>query len=321
MDLPGIFAVAVIGAGTMGSGIAGMFARAGCHVRLVDLSDALLDRAIARLRLGQEALVEAGLLLPRDAHVSMERVIPTTDLAEACDGSDFLLEAVTEDLALKQELFAAVDGLCPRETVLATNTSGLSVTAIARATGRPDRVGGMHFWNPPHLVPLVEVIRADTTSDDTAERLKAVALRLNRKPIMVRRDIPGFVGNRLQFAVMREALHLLREGVASAEDIDTAMTAGPGLRYSFMGPLRTADLGGLDVFRAISSYLFASLSVDREAPETLHALVEAGKLGAKSGSGFYRYSDADLGRFIRRRDRILLKLTEVLEAEEDVKDG
>ena len=242
----------------------------------------------------------------------------TTDLAEACDGSDFLLEAATEDLALKQGLFSAFDRLCPPDTVLATNTSGLSVTAIAGATGRPDRVGGMHFWNPPHLIPLVEVIRADTTSDETSEHLKAVAIRLNKKPIMVRRDIPGFVGNRLQFAVVREALHLLQEGVASAEDIDTAMTAGPGLRYSFLGPLRTADLGGLDVFQAISSYLFASLSADREAPEALHALVEAGKLGAKSGAGFYRYTDADLGRFIQLRDRTLLRLTEVLEAEEGV---
>ncbi len=321
MDSPGISAVAVIGAGTMGSGIAGMFARAGCHVRLVDLSDALLDQAIARLRMGQEALVDAGLLLPRDADASIARVAATTDLTEACDGSDFLLEAVTEDLLLKQELFAEFDRFCPDETVLATNTSGLSVTAIAGATGRPDRVGGLHFWNPPHLMPLVEVIRADTTSNETAEHLKAVALSLNKKPIMVRRDIPGFVGNRLQFAVVREALHLLQEGVASAEDIDTAMTAGPGLRYSFLGPLRTADLGGLDVFTAISSYLFASLSVDREAPETLHALVEAGKLGAKSGSGFYRYSDGDPGQFIRRRDRTLLKLTELLEAEEGVKNG
>ncbi len=321
MDSPGISAVTVVGAGTMGAGIAGMFARRGCCVHLVDLSDALLDRARARLRLGQEALVEAGLLCSRDADASESRVTTTTDLAEACDGSDFLLEAVTEDLALKQELFSAFDRLCPHDTVLATNTSGLSVTAIAGATGRPEKVGGMHFWNPPHLIPLVEVIRADTTSDETAERLKAVAIGLNKKPIMVRRDIPGFVGNRLQFAVVREALHLLQEGVASAEDIDTAMTAGPGLRYSFLGPLRTADLGGLDVFRAISSYLFASLSVDREAPEALHALVEDGKLGAKTGAGFYRYSNADLGRFIQHRDRTLLRLTEVLEAEEGVTHG
>ena len=305
----------------MGAGIAGMFARIGCRVHLVDLSDALLDQAMARLRLGQEALIEAGALHSRDADASVSRVTTTTDLAEACDGSDFLLEAVTEDLALKQDLFAAIDRLCPRDTVLATNTSGLSVTAIAGATGRPDRVGGMHFWNPPHLIPLVEVIRTGATSDDTAERLKAIAVGLNKKPIMVRRDIPGFVGNRLQFAVVREALHLLQEGVASAEDIDTAMTAGPGLRYSFLGPLRTADLGGLDVFRAISSYLFASLNVDREAPEALNARVADGKLGAKSGAGFYRYADADLGRFIRQRDRILLRLTEVLDAEEGVTHG
>ena len=181
-------------AGTMGAGIAGMFARTGCRVHLVDLSDALLDRAMARLRLGQEALVEAGLLCSRDADASESRVTTTTDLAEACDGSDFLLEAVTEDLALKQELFSAFDRLCPRDTVLATNTSGLSVTAIAGATGRPDRVGGMHFWNPPHLIPLVEVIRADTTSDETAEHLKAVAIRLNKSRSWCGGTFPGSWG-------------------------------------------------------------------------------------------------------------------------------
>ncbi len=318
MDSQEIAEVAVIGAGTMGPGIADLFARAGCRVRLVDVSDALLDQAMARLRLSQQALIEAGMLLPRDADAAASRVTTTTDLDKACDGSGFLLEAVTEDLALKQELFARCARLCPRETVLATNTSGLSVTAIAGATGRPDRVGGMHFWNPPHLIPLVEVIRGDQTSDDTAGLLKSVALRLDKKPIMVRRDIPGFVGNRLQFAVVREALHLLASGVASAEDIDTAMTAGPGLRYSFMGPLRTADLGGLDVFRAISSYLFAQLGAEREAPELLNALVGHGKLGAKSGSGFYSYSGADVERIIRHRDRILLRLMEVLKADEDV---
>ncbi len=321
MDSHEISAVAVIGAGTMGPGIADMFARAGCHVHLVDVSNVLLDRAMARLRLGQQALIEAGLLFSDDADAAVSRVTVTTDLAEACDGCEFLLEAVTEDLALKQEMFTTFGRLCPPETVLATNTSGLSVSAIAGATVRSDRVGGMHFWNPPHLIPLVEVIRTDTTSEDTAELLKSVALRLNKKPIVVRRDIPGFVGNRLQFAVVREALHLLEEGVASAEDIDTAMTAGPGLRYSFLGPLRTADLGGLDVFRAISSYLFAQLGADREAPEALNALVGQGKLGAKTGSGFYNYSDADLGRFIRYRDRTLLRLMEVLKAEEDENHG
>ncbi len=321
MDSLGISEVAVIGGGTMGSVIAGMFARAGCHVHLADISDALLDKAMARMRLGQEALVEAGLLLTRDADAAVSRVTTTTDLADACEGSDLLLEAVTEDLALKQELFAEFDRLCPPETVLATNTSGLSVSAIAGATGRSDRVGGMHFWNPPHLIPLVEVIRADTTSEETAELLKTVALGLNKKPILVRRDIPGFVGNRLQFAVVREALHLLEEGVASAEDIDTAMTAGPGLRYSFLGPLRTADLGGLDVFRAISSYLFARLGAGREAPEALNELVAQGKLGAKTGSGFYNYTDADQGRFLRHRDRTLLRLLEVLDAEEDENHG
>lgn len=315
MDANGISRVAVVGAGTMGPGIAGLFAGAGCAVRLADLSDALLEGGMARLRMGQQALVEAGLLSQEGAEATLGRVEPTTSLEAGCEGADLLVEAISEDLALKQEMFERFDTFCPEEAVFATNTSGLSITAIAGATRRPERVAGMHFWNPPHIIPLVEVTRGAATSDETADLLMAACRRVGKRPILVRHDIPGFVGNRLQFAVVREALHLLAEGVASAEDIDTAMTAGPGLRYGFLGPLRTADLGGLDVFRAIGAYLFAELNSSPQPPPVLEELVAAGRLGAKAGEGFYRYSEADLARFLKQRDRVLLGLLEVLKRE------
>ncbi len=224
-----------------------------------------------------------------------------------------MIEAISEDLAVKQQTFQQLDKLCPARAVLASNTSGLSITALAEVTGRAGRVAGMHFWNPPHIVPLVEVVKGRHTSQATAKLLMDVSRRLGKRPILVRRDLPGFVGNRLQFAVLREALHLLTTGVASAEDIDAAMSDGPGLRYGLLGPLRTADLGGLDVFLAISRYLFPQLSSDHQPPSLLSDLVARGRLGAKSGKGIYDYAAREQGRVLAMRDRVLLEFLRVLQ--------
>ena len=307
--------VAVIGAGTMGAGIAGEFARAGCEVRLVDLSDELLQRGMKGLDDAQKALIEAGLLSSQEAEAALKRIRPLACLGIACDGAELLIEAVSEDMAVKQEMFRRFDELCPRGAVLTSNTSGLSITEIARATKRPELVAGMHFWNPPHIIPLVEVTKGKETSDSTANLLVDVCRRIGKRPILVRHDVPGFVGNRLQFAVLREALHILSEGIASAEDIDAAMTAGPGLRYGLLGPLRTADLGGLDVFHAISSYLFAELNSDSSPPALMAELVTKGKLGAKTGAGFYQYSEEESSQIIAQRDRVLLGFLKVLKEE------
>ena len=197
--------------------------------------------------------------------------------------------------------------------VLASNTSGLSITALGRATNRPGRVAGMHFWNPPHLVPLVEIVMGNQTSEATAKLLLGVSRAWENGRSSCAATSPGFVGNRLQFAVLREAIHLLSSGVASAEDIDAAMTSGPGLRYGFVGPLRTADLAGLDVFLAISRYLFAELNSDRGPPPLLAELVDKGRLGVKTGGGIYDYA-ADEGSGLRaQRDRVLLGFLRILE--------
>jgi 3-hydroxybutyryl-CoA dehydrogenase len=307
--------VAVIGAGTMGAGIAGVFARAGCEVRLADTSRDLLDRGLAMLRSAQEALIEAGLFPRRRAAAALARVQPVPDRDAACPGTDLLVEAVPEDLALKRDLMARFDMLCPSRALIATNTSGLSISSIAEATRRPARVAGMHFWNPPHVIPLVEIVRGRQTSAATVKTLTDLAWRIGKRPVVVRKDAPGFIGNRLQFAVFREALHLLSEGIASAEDIDAAMTAGPGLRWGVIGPLRTADLGGLDVFGAISEYLFAALCSAKRPPEALRELVRRRKLGAKTGEGFYRYPPRERERILARRDRALLEFLKVLSRE------
>ncbi|MEW6358027.1 MAG: 3-hydroxyacyl-CoA dehydrogenase family protein [Planctomycetota bacterium] len=311
-----ISTVAVIGAGTMGAGIAGEFARAGCHVRLMDVKEEFLVRGMEIFDAAQKALIGAGLLSAAKARAARKRVTTTTSLDAACDGVQLLVEAVSEDLAVKKKMFRQFDVLCPRGAVLASNTSGLSITKIAGATNRPKLLAGMHFWNPPHLIPLVEVTKGKETSNATATLLMDVGRRIGKRPILVKHDVPGFVGNRLQFAVVREALHILSEGIASAEDIDTAMTAGPGLRYGLLGPLRTADLGGLDVFKAISDYLFADLSDAKKPPKLMADLVKRGRLGAKAREGFYKYSKRDLGRILRQRDNVLLGFLKVLRQEE-----
>jgi len=304
--------VVVVGAGTMGAGIAGEFARAGCEIRLVDKSVELLDQGMKMLRMAQDVLVEEKRLSKRRAATALKRVSLVPHMAEACAGAQFLLETVTEDLRVKESVMADADRLCPKHAVFASNTSGLSITKIAAAVRRPSCVAGMHFVNPPHVVPLVEVIKGARTSAATARLLMDMARRLGKRPVLVKRDVPGFVLNRLQFAVMREALHILSEGIASAEDIDLAMTAGPGLRYALMGPLRTADLGGLDVFHKISQYLFPALNSKRSPSPVLAGLVKRGKLGAKTGAGFYKYPPSELKRILARRDRILLKFLETL---------
>ena len=308
----GISKIAVIGFGTMGSGIAQRFAEFGCDVVATDVSQDRIDAGLAMLGRNQQTLVEFGLLQADQIEECGKRLKTSLSLAETVDGAQLVVEAVPENMELKQETFSKLDKLCQPDTILASNTSGLSITKIATAASRPERVAGFHWWNPPDLMPLVEVIKGDRTSDDTAATLVALAERLGKRPILVQRDVPAFVGNRLQFAVMREALHLLAEGIASAEDIDTAMTCGPGIRWGMMGPLRTADLGGLDVFHAIAGYLFKELSAAQGPPALMDDIVAQGKLGAKTGEGFHDYAGRALPEIAAERDRVLIGFLKVL---------
>lgn len=177
----------------------------------------------------------------------------------------------------------------------------------------------MHFWNPPHIIPLVELIRADGTADETVDELKELVYAIDKEPVIVQKDAPGFIGNRLQFAVFREALHIVEEGIAGVDDVDRAMRYGPGFRYPVIGPFQTADLGGLDTFYFISSYLFASLS-DMKVPSiTLKNLMETKQLGVKTGNGFYNYSNGKDEESIRRRDNMFFKMLKHIHSSEKVR--
>ena len=278
--------VAVLGAGTMGHGIAQVSAAAGWETRLFDVEDAALAAGLERIRANLEGGVQRGKLTEDARDDTLSRLATTSDLAAAVEGADVVIEAVPEKLALKQDLLARVAGVVDASTLLASNTSSLSITEIADGIEGPERVIGMHFFNPVHIMKLVEVVVGGWTSRDTVDRARAVAIEMGKTPILVK-DSPGFASSRLGVAIGLEAMRMLQEGVASAEDIDTAMELG--YRHP-MGPLRLTDLVGLDVRLEIARYLHRELGAEHfRPPAILERKVEEGKLGKKSGEGFYKW--------------------------------
>ena len=278
-----IHKVAVIGAGTMGHGIAQVAAMAGCEVWLTDANAAALDAARAKVQANLDKGVARGKVDADVAASTMER-LHTGSLAEGVPGADLVVEAVPESLQLKQRLFRDVDGLAPSHAILATNTSSLSVATIASAVADPGRVVGMHFFNPVHIMKLLELIQAEGTRDDVVAAAKAFGERIGKTCIVVR-DMPGFATSRLGVCLGMEAIRMVEQGVASPEDIDTAMVLG--YRHP-VGPLKLTDMVGLDVRMAIGSYLSKELGNPAfEPPELMKQMVAEGKLGKKAGKGFY----------------------------------
>ena len=301
----------IAGAGTMGASLAQIFAQAGIHVTLWNRSQSGLHRAAALIRSNQSALVAAGRLSAEDSNALMERIVPTTE--DACfQTAGFVLESIAEDLALKQDFFHRISALVPADCILTTNTSGLSISAIGSAVAEPGRFCGMHWINPPHLVPLVEVIQGTDTGAGAMDFVYALAQRLGKKPIRAK-DLPGFIMNRLQLALLREALALVDSGAATAEDVDAAVKYGLGLRYACVGPFETMDLGGVDIFCRIASYLLADLDDRKDTPPLLQALTEQGACGVKSGRGFYDYSGGKAAAAIENRDRKFIRVLDALE--------
>ena len=294
----------------MGASLAQIFAQAGIQVTLWNRSQAGLDRAAALIRSNQSALVAAGRLSADDSNALMERIVPTTE--DACfPTASFLLESIAEDLTLKQDFFRRISTLVPVDCILTTNTSGLSISAIGSTVAEPGRFCGMHWINPPHLVPLVEVIQGTDTGDGTMDFVYALAQRLRKKPIRAK-DLPGFIMNRLQLALLREALALVDSGAATAEDVDAAVKYGLGLRYACVGPFETMDLGGVDIFCRIASYLLADLDDRKDTPPLLQTLTEQGACGVKSGHGFYDYSGEKAAAALENRDQKFIRVLDAL---------
>jgi len=280
-----IHRIAVLGAGTMGHGIAQLAAQAGYETLLYDVSRQLAENGIWKISENLKVGVDKGKVRPEDRDAALGRLaaVDRLDLVSPCE---LTIEAVPEDLALKRDLFRRLSELCASTAILASNTSSLSLTEIAAAAQGPERVVGMHFFNPAHLMKLLEIVRAYQTSDATVEAVRAIGARMGKQMIVVK-DRPGFASTRLGVVVGLQAIRMLEEGVASAEDIDRAMELGYGYP---MGPLRLSDLVGLDVRLAIADYLYKELGSDAfRPPQLLKRMVRAGKLGRKTGEGFYKY--------------------------------
>jgi 3-hydroxybutyryl-CoA dehydrogenase len=279
--------VAVLGAGTMGHGIAQVCAGVGCRVALYDIDDAAVARGLDRIRGNLDKGVELGKVTPQERDDVLARIRTTTSIADASSAADLVVEAAPESLELKARIFAEVDQAAPDHALLATNTSSLSIEKIAHAVAEPSRLVGLHFFNPVHIMKLVEVVWGPDTSDSARMAAEAFVRRLDKEPVVVK-DSPGFASSRLGIVLGMEAIRMVEEGVASPQDIDKAMELG--YRHP-MGPLKLTDLVGLDVRLGIATYLAGALDSDAfRPPELLKRMVAEGKLGKKSGQGFYDWS-------------------------------
>ncbi len=279
--------IAIIGTGTMGRGIAYLSAVAGYETVIHDVDVGVLDAAKASVESTLKKSVEKGKLSESAAGDALKRIQVATDLEPAVREADLIIEAVPENPDLKKNLFSQADLFCGEETILASNTSSISISKLAAAVERRDRFVGLHFFNPPHVMQLIEIVRGERTSEQTVAQAREVAERMGKEPIVVN-DTPGFATSRLGIAIGLEAIRMLEDGVASAADIDRAMQLG----YNHpMGPLRLSDLVGLDVRLGIAEYLASTLGPRFEPPELLRQMVREGKLGKKSGRGFYEWKD------------------------------
>jgi len=308
--------VAVIGAGLMGHGIAQVFARSGCPVALYDVGEDLLEQALRSIRGNLDTFVAEGLETDAGAEGTLSRIRPVLDLREAVRDADLVVEAAPEDPGLKKDLFTRLDAAAPERAILASNTSMLSISEFGGDCRKGDRLVITHWFNPPHIVPVVEVVAGDRTSDETMGRTVALLKAAGKEPVRVRREIPGFLVNRIQTAMFREVLSLLEQGVASAEDIDTAIKGSFGLRLGVVGVLETMDMAGLDLMLKGTAHLYRHIENREEPQRILEDKVSEGELGVKTGKGFYTYdgrtAHGDARNTVEARDRKLLRLLKAL---------
>ena len=282
--------IAIIGAGTMGYGIAQEFAVAGYEVRIHSRTEESLQRGIDRIRDTLKRLTKMGLMTRLQARSALPRIQASPVLGETVDEADVVIEAVYEDLVLKRRIFGELERLCPQRAILASTTSTFLPSELASVTRRPDRVLVTHYINPPYLTPLVEVVRHQSTSDDTVATVMDLLRDVGKRPVLVQREVPGFISVRLQFALLREALSLVQSGVATPQDVDTVIKTSIGRRWAVAGVFEVLELAGWDLAEAIATSLLPHLENSTQLPQLLREKVQRQELGVKTGKGFYEWT-------------------------------
>ncbi len=296
----------------MGHGIAQVFARGGCFVTLCDNNENVLRSAKENVRSNLELCVEMGLENEMVVDTVLARIKTTKNLREAVREAEFITEAVFEDLSLKKEIFKKIDALTNEYVIMASNTSGLSITEIGKVITKSDRLLITHWFNPPHLIPVVEVVKIKSTTEEVFNLTFNFLKQMGKEPVQVLKEVPGFLVNRIQTAMFREIMSLLEAGVASAEDLDKAVQGSFGLRLAAVGPLATVDLAGVDLWYKGAENLYPDFDVSQEPQKLLTEMVEKGFYGIKSGKGFFDYPTDSKARIIKDRDIRLLKLIKSL---------
>jgi 3-hydroxybutyryl-CoA dehydrogenase len=306
-DVAGFQRAAVLGTGQMGPGIAMLLAHGGLETVLVSRTAGGAEQGLRQARDLLQFWRERDLTTEADRQATLGRLTATSTRAVAVRDADLVIESVLEDLGLKQELFRALEREVHDATLLCTNTSGLRITDIAAGMQRPERAYTTHFWNPPHLVQLVEIIVGERSDLAGAERLRTLLRACGKRPVIGLKDVPGQLGNRLQHAVIREALYMLEQGIASAEDIEESLKAGPASRWPVYGPFEHNDMVGLELTRAVQTAVIPSLAANDRPAALLEEKIAAGDVGVKSGQGHYAWTPERAAAVRRRRDEFLVE--------------
>lgn len=298
---------AVIGTGTMGPGMGAVLERAGIQVALYDVSEEAINRARTGVEMARGVLERLGTEKVEGGGITFE-----SDLAAALKDTDFVLEAVPETLELKHQVFAQFEELVGPDVVLASNTSGITITQIAEPLKHPERVIGMHWSNPPQLIPMIEVIPGERTGQDAIAQAKALISKIGYHESRLSKEVPGFVENRVLYAIMRECLALVDEGVIDAEGLDLNVKWGIGYKLAVIPPMQLLDVAGLDIYESVASYLNADLSTESGVSETITRLKAEGKLGLKTGGGLFEYSEEELAELPKQRAAMLVAVRKTL---------
>ncbi|WP_134701917.1 3-hydroxyacyl-CoA dehydrogenase family protein [Ammoniphilus sp. YIM 78166] len=302
---------AVIGSGVMGHGITQLYALAGYPVYMYDIREELVEKGMQLIEKNLTLLVVEGVITDEQKWSAIERIMLTTDMQEAVREADIVTEAIPELIELKWDLYQKLEQYCQPNAIIASNTSTFPIAKLIEKSTTTHRMLITHFFNPAQLVPLVEIVKHESVPNEVVQKTEEILRRIGKTPVLLKKDVPGFIANRLQAAIVREAFYLLKEGVADAKDIDAAVTNGPGFRWAFSGPIETADYGGLDTWKRVMDNLAPELDKSQQAPLLIDELVQQGKLGTKTGAGIFEYTTTQVDKKIKQRDEYLIRLAKV----------